>query len=297
MTVASGISAIVTACDRIGQTLETLRQLQACDPRPTEILVHVDNNQAAGAAAVRQAQPDVVVMVSDTRVGPGGGRNRLMAAARCDLVASFDDDSYPIDRDYFARVREVFQRFPQASVVTARVFHVNEVVEAAATTAEWLADFSGGGCAYRRDHYLEAGGYVPLPTAYGMEEVDLALRLHALGRRVLRTSWLRVYHDTDRARHADPDVTAASIANIVLLTYLRYPIGLWGVGLLQCVNRIQWLLRHGRHRGVLRGLATAPGLARAHQLQRHPLPARVVQSYLNLRRHHIAASWSATSDS
>ncbi len=297
MTAASGISAIVTAFDRIEQTLATLQRLQACDPRPAEILVHVDNNQSACAAAVRQARPDVVVVVSDTRVGPGGGRNRLMAAATCDLVASFDDDSYPIDRDYFARVREVFQRFPQASVVTARVCHANEAIDAAATTAEWLADFSGGGCAYRRDHYLEAGGYVPLPTAYGMEEVDLALRLHALGRRVLRTPWLRVYHDTDRARHADPDVTAASIANIVLLTYLRYPISLWGVGLLQCVNRIQWLLRHGRQRGVWRGLVMAPGLALAHQSRRHPLPAGVVRSYLNLRRHHMAASWSPISDS
>ena len=37
-----------------------------------------------------------------------------------------------------------------------------------------MADFSGGGCAYRKTRYLEIGGYVPIPTAYGMEEVDLA---------------------------------------------------------------------------------------------------------------------------
>jgi len=176
-------------------------------------------------------------------------------------------------------------------VVTASVFHANENIEAAAKTVEWLADFSGGACAYRREHYLEAGGYVPLPTAYGMEEVDLALRLHANGRRILRTAWLRVYHDTDRARHADPRVTAASIANIVLLTYLRYPLSLWGIGLWQCLNRIQWLLRHGRRRGVLRGLWQSPALVMSHRQQRDTVSASALRSYFRLRRRSVMAPW------
>ena len=202
--------------------------------------------------------PDLTVLVSDQLVGPGGGRNRMMAAASHRIVASFDDDSYPIDRDYFARVRRAFEQFPDAWVVDSRVFHLNQAIEPDTATSTWVADFSGGGCAYRRERYLQTGGYVPLPTAYGMEEVDFGLRLHARGGRVLRSGSLRVFHHTDLSHHADPAITSASIVNVALLTYLRYPLSMWAVGAAQCANRIQWLLRHGRRRGVWRGLVAIP---------------------------------------
>lgn len=291
MTIAAGVSVMVTAFDRADQTIDTLRRIAACEPRPEQILVHVDDNRTAVADALRMAQPDAEVLVSATRVGPGGGRNRMVAAAAGDLVASFDDDSYPLDGDYFARARDVFQRFSDASVVTARVIHAHEPMVPAETTAAWIGDFSGGACVYRREHYLDSGGYLPLAMAYGMEEVDLALRLHARGRRVLRTEWLRVYHDTDLARHADAEVTAASLTNIVLLAYLRYPVHLWGIGFLQLINRLQWLLRHGRSRGVMRGLTSAIPHALAHRAERTPMPASAVRSYLGLRRHEQPAEW------
>ena len=225
-------------------------------------------------------------------VGPGGGRNKLIAAARQPFVASFDDDSYPLDRDYFARVADVFARLPDASIVGGYVYHRHEPVGPDDRQAAWVADFSGGACAYRREHFLASGGYVPVETAYGMEEVDLALRLHAAGRRVLQTSWLRVYHDTDLARHAVPEVTAASIANIALLTYLRYPRSLWPVGAAQLVKRIWWLLGHGRRRGVLRGVAGIRSSIDRHRNSRRRLPAAAVRSYLRLRRNPVPVEWS-----
>src|SRR6185369_4964106 len=174
--------------------------------------------------AIRAAFPDVRVLLSEERLGPGGGRNKLMVAATCELVASFDDDSYPIDADYFARALELFDRHPNASLICAALFHRGETIALDARDAQWTADFSGGACVYRRSVFLDAGGYVPLRVAYGMEEVDLALRLHSRGARILTTSWLRVFHDTDLQRHDDAQVTAGSIANVALLTYLRYPV-------------------------------------------------------------------------
>jgi len=289
----SPITAIVTAYRRRDQTLATLQVIERCVPPPAEILVHVDGNETACADAIRAAHPSVRVLLSESHVGPGGGRNAMIGAASHPLVASFDDDSYPIDADYFARVSEVFARMPAASVVGAQVYHQHQAVAADAKTAEWVADFSGGACAYRRDHFLAAGGYVSLETAYGMEEVDLALRLHAQGRRVLQTRWLRVFHDTDLARHADPDVTAASVANIALLTYLRYPVAMWIVGAGQWLNRIQWLLGHGRRRGVVRGIASIPSTLRRHGEARRLVPGAAVRSYLRLRRHPVPADLGA----
>jgi GT2 family glycosyltransferase len=281
------VTAIVTAYERVDHLLQTLAALEACEPAPAEILVHVDGCNAECEAAVRRAYPRVRLMLSKRIVGPGGGRNLMLAAASHPIVASFDDDSRPIDRDYFARLAEVIDRVPDAAVVGAAVYHRHEPVADAAPTAAWTADFAGGACAYRRERFLESGGYVPVATAYGMEEVDLALRLHAQGRRVLQTPWLRVLHDTDLARHADPRVTAASIANLALLAYLRYPIAMWAVGAGQIVNRIRWLLGHGRRRGVISGLARIPSTLRTHRGYRHTVPASAVRSYLRLRRNPV----------
>lgn len=285
------VTAVVTAYRRVEQTLATLRSLEQCAPAPAEILVHVDGNEQRCADAIRQAHPGVRVLVSEGHVGPGGGRNRLLAEAAHELVASFDDDSYPIDRDYFARLAQVFERFPDAAVVSAQIDHRGQPTRPDARAAEWVSDFSGCGCAYRRHRFLAIGGYVPLVTAYGMEEVDFALQLHGQGGRVLHTPWLRVYHDTDLARHAEPEVTSASIANLALLTYLRYPVTMWPVGLMQCVNRVVWLLGHGRRRGVMGGIARTPGLLRAHAASRRVVPGSAVRSYLRLRRNAVAVGF------
>ena len=280
----TAVTAIVTAYQRVDQTLTTLLKLSSCEPPPDEIIVHVDGNHTECSAAIRTAWPSVRVLVSTSQLGPGGGRNALIAAATHPIVASFDDDSYPLDQDYFARVSELFDRCPEASLIGADVYHLGEAVEPAARAAEWAADFCGAGCAFRRIAFLRTGGYVALPVAYGMEEVDLALRLHSQGGRILHTAWLRVFHDTDRARHADPEVTAASIANIALLTFLRYPISLWPLGLGQCLNRIHWLLRNGRHRGIATGIARIPSHLLKHRRYRSRLSPKAVRSYLELRR-------------
>jgi GT2 family glycosyltransferase len=205
-------------------------------------------------------------------------------AARFELIASFDDDSYPIDSDYFERALKVFDQFPDASVIAAAVCHLGESIGLDARSAQWTADFSGCACLYRRQAFLEAGGYVPLPVAYGMEEVDLAIRLHSRARKILGTPWLRVFHETDLKHHEEPHITAGSIANLALLAYLRYPVSLWGIGVGQCANRLLWLLRHGRTRGIVKGVTMIPGHVWENHQYRAPVSKKVVRSYLALRR-------------
>jgi GT2 family glycosyltransferase len=285
-----GVSAIVTAYERVDQTLDTLRVIQRCVPQPNEIIVHIDGNQVECENAIREVFPMIRVLRSEGQVGPGGGRNKLVAAAQYEFVASFDDDSYPIDSDYFGRALNVFEQFPEALVIGAAVYHLGESIGLDSRSAQWTADFSGAACIYRREAFLEAGGYVPLPIAYGMEEVDLAIRLHSKGGKILTTPWLRVFHNTDLKHHEDPRVTAGSIANLALLAYLRYPVSLWGIGVGQCANRLVWLLRHGRHRGILKGVTMIPAHLRANRRYRLPVSKRAVRSYLALRRAPISVS-------
>src|SRR5688572_13958406 len=127
-TVRPGISAIVTAYERIDQTLNTLHILESCDPKPDEILVHVDEGRIECVKAISSTFPQIRMLTSSERVGPGGGRNKLVAAASHEFVASFDDDSYPIDSDYFARVLQLFDRFPDASIICASLYHAGEAI-------------------------------------------------------------------------------------------------------------------------------------------------------------------------
>lgn len=287
----SGITAIVTAYERGAETVNTLRRILACEPAPDEVIVHIDGNERRCEAEIREAYPDVTIIRSEIRVGPGGARNRLIAAARNNLVASFDDDSYPIDCDFFQRALEVCNRFPEAAIVSATLYHRGEVIEQDTLAAQWTADFCGGACIYRQKSFLEIEGYVPLVVAYGMEEADLALRLHARGGRILSTSWLRVFHDTDLQRHRHPVVTANSIANLALLTYLRYPVSLWWIGMGQCLKRVLWLAGNGRWRGIPTGVTMIPSHLRAHQHYRKCIRRDQLRSYLSLRRTPLAETF------
>ncbi|HEX6650779.1 MAG TPA: hypothetical protein VF075_14610, partial [Pyrinomonadaceae bacterium] len=83
-----------------------------------------------------------------------------------------------------------------------------------------------------------------------------------------------------------------SIANLALLAYLRYPVSLWAIGAGQCANRLLWLLRHGRRRGILKGLTMIPAHVWANHRYRLPLSRKAVRSYLALRRAPVPQSLS-----
>ena len=70
------ITAIVTAYQRIEQTLTTLERIRSCKPAPDETLVHVDGSQTECEAAIRKVFPDFEILKSETCVGPGGSRAR-----------------------------------------------------------------------------------------------------------------------------------------------------------------------------------------------------------------------------
>jgi GT2 family glycosyltransferase len=273
---AAPVTAMVTAHKRIQQAIDTISRIQQCSPPPAEIIIHVDDNQTVCRDAITETYPDLRVYFSSVAIGPGGGRNKLIEAASNELVASFDDDSYPIDQDYFERASDLAARLPDAAVIGNTIFHLNEQVKDTADKHWWSPHFCGAGAICRRSLFLQTSGYVPLPLAYGMEEVDLSLRLWAENHPILMTAALRVFHNTDLKRHADPRVTAASIANVALLVALRYPLRLWPWGLAQIANRVRWVVVNGRVKGCLTGLVSIPAHVWKHWKHRKVLPAKAI---------------------
>ena len=279
------ISAIVTAYDRLDRTIATIQVLKDCEPAPQEVLVHVDGGRAGLAAELSRRFPDVQVIVSSENVGPGGGRNKLIRKARSSIVASFDDDSYPIDRDYFARVSSVFAVFPDVAVVGASFFEHGDEVTPAATEVFRVADFVGCASACRREAFLATHGYVARPIAYGVEEVDVALQLRENGRQIVWTPFLRVFHDTDLSHRANARTSASVSANFALVAFLRYPLPAFPVGAWPFIRYAVKLLAGGQIAAVVRGLGEAGLICWRYRGRRRAVTIRTLLGYFRLRRH------------
>lgn len=287
------ISVVIPTYQRSQDLMITLEKIFACDPYPQEVIIHVDYGDSLTPQILEKNlvnYPNLKILQGDRRVGPGGGRNKAIWLAKNEIVASFDDDSYPLDGDYFARLLTLFNQFPEVAVIGATIYHRNETIEPENYTARWEHSFVGCGCAYRKQSFLDLGGYVELPLAYGMEEVDLSLRLYNQGWKVLMTPWLRVFHDTNLDRHGKPTVTAATISNQMLLTYLRYPLLFWWVGIGQTFSRILWLVRHRRMAGILLGIRNIPYLIYQHRQARSVVSPKTLQDFLRLKRRPLSLS-------
>lgn len=217
------VTAIVTAWRRIDQTIDTISRILACIPAPNEVLVHVDGNEVLCSAAIRKVFPEITIIESRDAVGPGGGRNKLILAAKNDLVASFDDNSHPIDNDFFLRAVHLFKLFPKAALVGCYIRHRHEPLAESSKQIAEAGSFVGCGVVYRKEEFLRSGGYISIPLAYGMEEEDLALRILGNGGVILYSPWLRVFHNTYLVHHRQAKVVAAQITNTALLAFLRYP--------------------------------------------------------------------------
>ena len=127
----------------------------------------------------------------------------LVQSAAHNQVASFDDDAYPLDRDYFARaVAEQTMRFRTRGSGAAVSCAASRIVPTA-------PDRQGvgrrllcrrGACVFRRDVFLTAGGYVPVPERVrdGRGRIPGASPARA-ARPILQTGCAERIHDTARS--------------------------------------------------------------------------------------------------
>lgn len=277
------VSAIIPTCNRVSDLATTLDRICECDPQPSEIIIHVDGGDNETAEWLEQQRSHVSILESSTPLGPGGGRNRLLDHAQQPYAASFDDDSYPIDSDYFERIVQRFEEVPSAGILVASVFERDDQPPDREDKYVRIASFLGGGSAYRLSAWRDVQGFVPLLLAYGMEEIDVALQMMEQGWDIVRDYRLRVFHDTDLTHHEDPEVTAAAIANRALLGFLRYPVSGWGLAAGQFLSRIWWSIRAGRTSGIMKGIFQTPKRLWKYRHERNPVSWRTLRRMRRLQ--------------
>lgn len=259
------VSVVIPAHQNEESLARTLERILACRPLPAEILLHLDAGWEPRALKLEAAPVPVRLLRSAERLGPGGGRQRLLEAAACEIIASFDDDSWPLDDDFFSKALEVMAAFPNAAVISPAVYLREKPVMPPLAEATLERAFEGSASLHRKSMHTQLPGYVPVPEAYGVEEADLALQITAAGHDILACPWLRAWHDRPRAdnRHA----VLPWIQNEVLLAYLRYPWVARPWGWLRAARHV-WRQRRAAPAGrLLQALWEAPwrcGRYRAH---------------------------------
>jgi glycosyltransferase involved in cell wall biosynthesis len=257
---------------------QTLIRICACSPLPQEILIHCDGGWKLPAEVLQDLCVPVRVFHSESNVGPGGGRHLLFHEAACEIIASFDDDSWPLDPEFFAQALAVMAAFPNVAVMSPAVFLRERPVLAPMLEASLERSFVGSASVNRKSMYVTLPGYVPVPAAYGVEEADLSLQIHAAGYEILSCLWMRAWHDRPQGDHLH--TVLPWIRNEVLLAYLRFPrIGQpWG-----WLRALRHVWRHRKQAGwVALLMELAQSIPYAVSFQAHVKRSTLMQVW----RHH-----------
>ena len=121
------ISVIIPTYARGLQVCGVIARVLGCRPAPAEILVHIDRSDGSLKAVLRKRFPEAVVLESPERRGPGGGRHQMLLACTQPYAVSFDDDSYPVDEDFFRSMYERFEVTPNTAVIATNIWHRPEL--------------------------------------------------------------------------------------------------------------------------------------------------------------------------
>jgi GT2 family glycosyltransferase len=198
------ISVMIATRNRRDELRRTLAKLLELDQPADEILVCADGCTDDTSDMVGREFPSCVLLQNDSSRGSIFSRDRLLRTATGEIVASFDDDSYPLDRDFFARVRNLFATYPDAAVISFPELrddkHYADPTKSPSASPHLISAYANCAAVMRRDVYLRSDGF---PEFFGhmYEEPDYALQCYALGYVVRFEPSLTIrHHETPRQR-------------------------------------------------------------------------------------------------
>jgi GT2 family glycosyltransferase len=196
-------SVMITTRNRRDELHRTLSKLRELQPKPDEVLVCADGCTDDTVAMVRRDFPECTLIENSVSRGSVFSRDRMLRMAKGEIVVSLDDDSYPLDLNFIARVRELFVE--RSQVVVLSFPEIREQGESASlnkspeTPVHLVSAYANCAAAMRRAVYLQAGGF-PVFFEHMYEEPDYALQCYALGYEVRFEPSLRIRHHVSPAQ-------------------------------------------------------------------------------------------------
>jgi len=197
--------------------------------------------------------PDCEILFSDRNLGPGGARDRLMREAGLEYCLMCDDDSYPVTSGWVDAICADIERFSYPDLIAYPVYEYGVRTQ----VGNDGADVSGFNCTcalIRRSAYAQVAGFSSLANAYGMEEEDLSLQFLEMSMKMIASDSVDFLHEADIGKHEDPARVMATVANQLILAFLRYPALVLPVGLYKALSKAAYNVSCGRTKGNAAGI-------------------------------------------
>jgi GT2 family glycosyltransferase len=220
------LSVMITTKNRIAELRRTWCALQQLDPPPLEVLITMDGCTEDVVGAVKADLPEARLFVNEVGLGSVASRDRMMRAARSDLVLALDDDSYPEQLDCVARIVPVFGQHPNLAVLhfPQRTDEYPETLAQTNFGRERLTrTFPNSGAVLRRSTYLRLAGFESL-FFHAYEEPDYALQCVAAGYDVLFSPLITIRHHYSGEARDEIRIHHRHARNELWSTILRCPL-------------------------------------------------------------------------
>ena len=286
--------------NRLAELRRTLGVVAALAPGPDELLLCADGCEDGTAEYVREHFPAAKLIEHAQARGSIASRVELMRAATSDIVISLDDDSYPIDPDFIARVRELFAARPDVAVASfpQRTDEFPETLTAKDFgPSRYVANYVNAAAAFRRGVYLELEGW-PEEFEHAYDESDYTLQCLAAGYAVYYESGITIRHHFTSLKRNEIRTHHRHARNEQWCAWRRCPFpGVLAVSAYRALSQLNYARKRGPAWLVrepawwLMALRGLPGALR----RRRPAPARVYRQWLRLIKHPIegAQEWEA----
>ena len=217
---------MITTKNRIAELRRTWRALQQLDPPPLEVLITTDGCTEEIVAAVKAELPEARLFVNQIGLGSVASRDRMMRAARGDLVLALDDDSYPEQLDCIGRIVPTFEQRPNLAVLHFPQ-RTDEYPETLAQTdfgpEQLTRTFPNSGAVLRRSTYLRLAGFESR-FFHAYEEPDYALQCVAAGFDVLFSPVITIRHHYSGERRNEIRTHHRHARNEFWSTLMRCPL-------------------------------------------------------------------------
>ena len=181
--------------------------------------------------ALKTEWPEVRLFINRIALGSVASRDRMMRAARGDLVLALDDDSYPEQLDCITRVVPIFEQRPKVAVVhfPQRTDEYPNTLSQTDFSEEHLTRaFANSGAVLRRSTYVQLPGFESR-FFHMYEEPDYALQCVAAGYDVLFSPVMTIRHNYSGQARDEIRIHHRHARNEFWSTLMRCPLpyALW----------------------------------------------------------------------
>ncbi|TDU64633.1 GT2 family glycosyltransferase [Prosthecobacter fusiformis] len=246
---------MITSRNRHDDLRRTLENLRGMDPLPDEVLITLDGCTDTTVSMVERAYPNCRLWINHPGEGSVPSRDRMLREASGDVILSLDDDSYPVQKDFFARLPSLFKMHPDAAVISfPEVLDNGTYLNSTKTPSSpghYLSAYPNSAAAMRRDVYLKTDGY-PRFFVHAYEEPDYAVQCYAVGSTVWFAPELVIKHHLSPVNRNKLQTHHYNARNELWSVWLRCPL-FWVLlvsmfritrqFIYACKNGIFWVIR------------------------------------------------------